>query len=61
MPHLVLDVVVGELQRQPEAGVVHEEVDRVVPVTEPSRDAFDAVLFGQVGRKHLDGHSPLAA
>ena len=39
---------------QPEAGVVHEEVDRPGRVGEPGADLRGRVAVGQVGDEHLD-------
>jgi hypothetical protein len=53
--HLILDVVVGELQRQSEPGVVHEDVDRMLRIDDPRDDPLHAVGVDEVRGQHLDG------
>src|SRR5690606_4586187 len=59
--HLVVDVVVGEVQRQAEAGVVHEEIDPAPAVRDALADPVDVALPGEVGGEHFHGDAVLLA
>ena len=54
VPHLVLDVVALEREWQPEAGVVHEHVDRMPRVGQPAATRVELLRVEQIGGEHLD-------